>query len=142
MDKSTETIRITRVVNASRERVFKAWTDPSQVKQWWRLGEGWTTPSVEVDLRVGGKISMGNAPSGGGLMVVTGKFLQIDPPDRLVYTMHFPGALPEESLVTVEFRELGRQTEIIITQEMSQAMRSSALEGWNAALNGLTKLLS
>ena len=140
MDKPAETLRITRVVDADKQRVFKAWTDPAQVKKWWKLGEGWTTPAVEVDLKVGGKISLGNAPSGGGLMVVTGEFLQIDAPDKLVYTMRFPGALPEESLVTVEFKDLGGQTEIIITQKMSEAMLDNAVAGWNAALDGLSNL--
>ena len=73
-------------------------------------------------------------------MVVTGEFLQIDAPDKLVYTMRFPGALPEESLVTVEFKDLGGQTEIIITQKMSEAMLDNAVAGWNAALDGLSNL--
>ena|SRR5579862_4213506 len=141
MDRRFEQIRISRVVNASKARAFEAWTESSQVRRWWRIGEGWTTPSAEIDLRVGGKISLGNQPSGGGLVVVTGEFLQIDPPDKLVYTLHFPGALPEESTVTVEFNELGDQTEIVITQEMSQAMVESAVDGWNTALDCLSKLL-
>jgi uncharacterized protein YndB with AHSA1/START domain len=138
-----ETIRVTRIVNAGKERVFKAWTDPAEVRKWWRLGEGWTTPTADVELKVGGKISLGNQPSGGGLMVVTGEFLKVEVPDRLVYTLRFPGSVPEESIVTVEFNELGiNKTQIVITQEMSKAMVPGALAGWNAGLDALSKLLA
>jgi uncharacterized protein YndB with AHSA1/START domain len=113
------------------------------VRKWWRLGEGWTTPSADVELKVGGKISLGNQPSGGGLVVVTGEFLEIDPPDRLVYTLRFPGSIPEVSVVTVEFNKLGeRETEIVITQEMTKAMVPGAVAGWNAGLDALSKLVA
>ncbi len=139
---SNETIRVRRIVNASKEKVFHAWTESSQVAKWWRLGEGWTTSSAEVDLRVGGKISLGNQPFGGGLMIITGEFLKVEPPDRLVYTFRFPGSVPEESLVTVEFIGRGEQTEIVVTQEMSDAMAERAVAGWNAALDSLSSLLT
>ena len=83
MESSTEKIRVTRIIRATKERVFRAWTDPSQLKSWWSLGEGWNTLSAEVDLRVGGKISFGNQPTGGGIMLISGEFLAIEPPDRL-----------------------------------------------------------
>jgi uncharacterized protein YndB with AHSA1/START domain len=139
---ATETLRITKIVPATKERVFRAWTEPLHMKKWWRIGDGWTTPFVEVDLRVGGKISLGNQPSGGGTIIITGEFLIVEPPDRLVYTWRFPGARPEESLVTVEFKERGGQTEVVITHERSpKAMGPGAIAGWNAALEGLASYL-
>jgi len=140
---ATETLRVSRIVPARKEMVFKAWTDPSQLKKWWCIGEGWTTPFAEVDLRVGGRIALGNQPLGGGTVVITGEFLRVEPPDRLVYTWRFPGARPEESVVTVEFNELGAQTEVVITHERSpKAMAPGAIAGWRTALEGLASFLA
>jgi uncharacterized protein YndB with AHSA1/START domain len=44
---------LTRIIDAPREAVFKAWTDPKLVKQWW-APRPWTTPHAEIDLRPGG----------------------------------------------------------------------------------------
>jgi uncharacterized protein YndB with AHSA1/START domain len=142
VDSTTETICVRRIVNASKETAFKAWTESSQVTKWWNLGEGWTTPSAELDPKVGGKISLGNQPSGGGVMLITGEYLRVEPPDRLVYTFLFPGAIPEESIVTVEFNALGdKQTEIVVTHEMGRGMVPNAIAGWNSALESLSNFL-
>ena len=47
-------IVITRLFEAPRERVWKAWTEPELVKRWWGP-EGFTAPSIKIDLKVGGK---------------------------------------------------------------------------------------
>ena len=49
-----ENLEITRIFDAPRDLVWKAWTDPKLVKQWWGL-KGWTSPSCAIDLRVGGR---------------------------------------------------------------------------------------
>jgi len=122
--------------------VFRAWTDPAQVKRWWSIGTGWTTNRAEIDLRVGGRLLLGNQPSGGGAVVITGEFVNVEPPNKLVYTWRFPGAVPEESLVTVEFNDFGDKTEVVITHERSpRAMAPGAIAGWKSALEGLTSFL-
>ena len=50
---------ITRAINAQREHVFQAWTEPAHLAHWWRAHEGWTTPVLEVDLRVEGRYRLG-----------------------------------------------------------------------------------
>jgi uncharacterized protein YndB with AHSA1/START domain len=137
-----DTLRVRRVIAAGREKVFQAWIEPAQVKRWWNLGEGWKTLSAEIDPRVGGKFSLGNEPSGGGRLVITGEFLVVNPPKRLIYTWRFPGASPEESKVTVEFNDLGGQTEVVVTHEgMGGAMRERGLSGWQRALERLGGML-
>ena len=139
---SSETIRVRRVVPARKERVFRAWTEPSQMKRWWTIGEGWKTSFVDVDLRVGGRFTVGNEPAGGSPLLITGEFLVVQPPDKLVYRWLFHTPTPEESLVTVEFNDLGSSTEIVITHEgMSKDMGPSAIAGWSTALSGLASLL-
>ena len=48
-----ERVIVRRVIAASRERVFRSWTEPEQLKQWWGPG-GFSCPAAEVDLRPGG----------------------------------------------------------------------------------------
>ena len=140
---ASETLRVSRIVAAPKERVFRAWTEPSQVTKWWTIGEGWKTPFAEIDLRVGGKFSLGNRPAGGELVLITGEFLVVEPPDRLVYTWRFPGAEPAENRITVEFRGLGAQTEVVVTHEQaSKEMAEGAALGWKAALEGLGSFVS
>ena len=135
---SDETLAVSRIVPAPRNRVFRAWTKPSEVKKWWTIGEGWKTSSAEIDLRVGGKLSIGNEPLGGGAVVITGEFVVVEPPSKLVYTWLFPGSPPDEGLVTVEFRDLGLQTEVVVTHSRaSKDMLLGAIAGWQAALEGL-----
>jgi len=137
-----EPIRVRRVVPARKERVFRAWTEPSQMKRWWTIGEGWRTSFVDVDLRVGGRFTVGNEPAGGSPLLITGEFLVVQPPDKLVYTWRFELPRPEETLVTVEFRSLGDATEVLVTHEhSSEEMGPSAEAGWNAALERLASLL-
>jgi uncharacterized protein YndB with AHSA1/START domain len=138
----SETVRIRRVVPARKERVFRAWTEAAQVKRWWSIGTDWKTSFVDLDLRVGGKFSVGNEAADGSPLVITGEFLVVEPPDKLVYTWTFQLPKPEETLVTVEFRSLGDETEVLVTHEhSSKDMGPSAIAGWNVALDGLASLL-
>ena len=57
-------ITITKIFDAPREKVWKAWTDPEMVKKWWGP-EGFWAPSIEIDFRVGGKYVYGmHGPEG------------------------------------------------------------------------------
>ncbi len=137
------TFTVARVVPAPRERVFRAWTRPAELKKWWSIGEGWKTQSAEVDLRVGGKFSLVNEPLGGGAVTVAGEFLAVEPPQKLVYTWRFPDIGPKASTITVEFKDLVAQTEVVVTHaQASQEMIPGAIEGWEAALAGLLIFLS
>ena len=139
----TDTVVVRKLLPARKERVFKAWTDPSQVKRWWKIGEGWKTLSVDMDLRVGGRFSLENETAEGNNLVISGEFLKVQPPDRLVYTWRFPAPVPVDTLVTVEFRERGDGTEVVVRHEHTgQEMGPSAIAGWTMALSELASLLS
>lgn len=108
------------------------------MKKWWTIGEGWKTRFAEVDLRVGGKFTLGNEPAGGSILLITGEYLVVEPPDRLVYTWRFQGENPEESLITVEFKGDGDKTEIVVTHERaSKEMAQGAIAGWEAVQHSL-----
>lgn len=78
----TETsLTISRTINATRERVFQAWTDPAQLHQWWGAGEDFTAPIAEVDLRTGGSYRLGmQAPDQQAPHVVGGVYREVSPP--------------------------------------------------------------
>jgi uncharacterized protein YndB with AHSA1/START domain len=139
------TLRIKRIFNVSRDRVFRAWTDPKELKQWCAPGEDYTTPIAEVDLRVGGKYRIGMQPKGQETAhIATGVYREVKPPEKLVYSWWWEGATQhEETLVTVEFRDLGGSTELVLTHELfpDEVARDKHTEGWTGCLNGLAKRL-
>src|SRR5262245_8343006 len=79
-------ILITRFVDAPREVVFEAWTNPKHVPQWLLGPEGWTMPVCEIDLRPGGKWHFVWRRPNGAEMSMTGSYREVVPPERLVST--------------------------------------------------------
>ena len=55
----THALRFERVVDATRDLVCRAWTEPDRMKAWYRPDDDWATPVAEVDLRVGGAYRIG-----------------------------------------------------------------------------------
>jgi len=139
-------LSVRRLYHASRERVFRAWTDPEQLKKWFAVSEGFTTPIADVDLRVGGRYRLGMQPPGDdGVLIVGGVYQQISPPEKLVFTWRWesPNADEPETLVTVEFNEQGNDTEVILTHELFTDIpqRDKHGEGWIGCMNNLERLL-
>jgi uncharacterized protein YndB with AHSA1/START domain len=108
-------IRMTRLFNAPRQLVFEAMTKPEHVKQWWgRLGEGYSVPVCEVDLRPGGAWRFVNRhPKGEAAFY--GEYREITPPSRIVYTEIFEPFPDSVSVVTAEFTEEGGKTRLTVT---------------------------
>src|SRR4051812_17016731 len=79
-------IRMTRLFDAPTHLVFDAMTRPEHVQRWWgRLGDGYSVPVCEIDLRVGGRWRFVNRhPSGEAEFY--GEYLEIDQPGRVVFT--------------------------------------------------------
>jgi uncharacterized protein YndB with AHSA1/START domain len=103
------TVVITRVFDAPRELVFKAWTDPVHLARWWGP-KGFTNPICEVDLRVGGALRIVMRAPDGAEHPMTGVFREIDPPARLVFdnvAIDREDKVLLEGLTTVTFAEHG-----------------------------------
>ena len=136
-------LSITRTFAAPRERVFQAWTDPEELKKWWGPGD-YTTPSAEVDLKVGGSYRFAMKPPDGEVFYLTGEYREVTAPEKLVYTWRWEGSedQPEETLVTVEFRDRGEITEVVVTHEKFRDEEQCHLHemGWNACLVRLPDL--
>jgi uncharacterized protein YndB with AHSA1/START domain len=146
-------IIISRVVDAPRELVFEALTDPKHLSQFW--GPKWTTTQLcKVDLRIGGEFRVEMRGPDGAVYPCTGIYREIVPPERIVYAgtgkddEPCGGGLPPRSLVTMTFEAQGSRTRITIHTKLgSYADREAAIaggfnQGWNDALDRLTVLLS
>jgi uncharacterized protein YndB with AHSA1/START domain len=112
---SDHEIRLTRLFDAPRSLVFEAMTKPEHVKQWWgRLGEGYSVPVCEIDLRTGGAWRFVNLhPKGEAAF--HGEYREITPPSRLVFTEIFEQFPDSVSVVTAEFSEEGSKTRLTAT---------------------------
>ncbi len=108
-------VRMTRLFDAPRKLVFEAMTKPEHVKQWWgRLGEGYSVPVCEIDLRRGGKWRFVNRHPGGEA-VFYGEYQEITPPSRLVFTEIFEPFPDAVSVVTTVFTDEGGKTRMTAT---------------------------
>jgi uncharacterized protein YndB with AHSA1/START domain len=112
---SDQDIRLTRLFDAPRHLVFEAMTTPEHVKQWWgRLGEGYSVPVCEIDLRPGGAWRFVNRHPKGEVAFY-GEYREIVPPRRLVFTEIFEQFPDSVSVVTSEFTDEGGKTRLTVT---------------------------
>src|SRR5206468_2919746 len=87
---SDREIRLTRLFDAPRHLVFEAMTKPEHVSRWWGcLGEGYSVPVCEIDLRPGGAWRWVNRTPKGQLVAFYGVYREIVPAERLVFTETF-----------------------------------------------------
>jgi len=112
---SHEEVRMTRLFNAPRARVFEAMSKPEHIREWWgRLGDGYSVPVCEVDFRVGGKWRFVNKHPNGEAEFY-GEYLEISAPERIVFTEIFAPFPDSPSVVTSELTEEGHQTRFVAT---------------------------
>jgi len=112
---SDQEIRLTRLFDAPRSLVFEVMTKPEHVRLWWgQLGEGYSVPVCEIDLRVGGAWRFVNRHPHGEA-AFHGEYREIKPPSRLVFTEIFEEFPDSVSVVTTEFTEEGGKTRMTAT---------------------------
>ena len=112
---SDQEIRMTRLFDAPRHLVFEAMTKPEHVKQWWgRLGEGYSVPVCEIDLRPGGAWRFVNRHPKGEVAFY-GEYREVTPPSRLVFTEIFEQFPDSVSVVTAEFTDERGKTRLTAT---------------------------
>jgi len=123
----------TRVVDAPRELVWEAWTNPEHVPHWLLGPEGWTMPVCEIDLRPGGAWHFVWRRSDGTEMGMRGEYREVEPPERLVHTESWGGDWPETLNTLILSEEDGKTT-------MAQTILYPSKEARDAALaTGMTK---
>src|SRR6266545_5964512 len=136
---------MTRVLPATRSVVFEAFSDPNELAKWWGP-QGFTSPSMEFDPRVGGTYRIEMQPPEGDPFYLTGEFREVDPPARLAYTFVYDDPDPDdvETVVTLSFRDLGESTGVAFTQGRFKTEARCALhrDGWTDSFDRLEELIS
>jgi uncharacterized protein YndB with AHSA1/START domain len=97
---------------------------------------------AEVDARVGGRYRIDNALPDGRTISISGEFLDVVPPSRLVFTWKTDPGSGLEERVTVRFEPRGGETEVIVIHERiaHEQKRDEHRYGWDGCLNGLAAL--
>lgn len=152
---------ITRIINAPRERVWKAWSDPKQVVRWWGP-KIFSSPLCKIDFRVGGKYLFCMQSDSGpeawqkGLWS-TGVYKEIVPIEKIVYTDSFADehgnvvpathygmkSFPSELAVTLTFKEVeGSKTKMTLQHSgLPVETKEMCKTGWNESFDKLAKSL-
>jgi uncharacterized protein YndB with AHSA1/START domain len=163
MIKSTENeverMVVTRIFDAPRELVWKAWTDPKYVMQWWGP-KGFTSPVCQMDFRVGGKFLCCMRSPDGQDFWNGGEYHEIVLHEKIVSSMYFSDAkgnkvepaaygIEHESIEgaydTTLFEDYGNgQTKLtfIGNEPMKDATESGQLEGWNQILEKVAAVVA
>jgi uncharacterized protein YndB with AHSA1/START domain len=135
------TLIVKRMLNATPERAFQAWTSAEHIQQWMRPEPGMVVPLANVDLRVGGRFRIQMKMPDGEFSTAVGVFKEVKAPERLVYTWdwekdgsgaEFGEVEGKPSLITVEFLKRGEQTELVLTHSRFATVesRDSHARGW------------
>ncbi|MGB9177125.1 MAG: SRPBCC domain-containing protein [Methanoregula sp.] len=151
-------IVITRFFDAPRDLVWKAWTEPELVMQWWGP-KNYTSPSCRIDLRVGGTYLYCMRSPDGRDYWSTGLFREVRKPERIVCTDSFSDEkgtivpatyygmspdIPRELLVTVDFEVQAGRTRLTLRHAGFPAGETNDLAraGWNESLDKFAGVLA
>ena len=144
--KSERELVVTRTIDAPARIVFEAWTKPELFKRWWvPKSMGMSLLSCEMDVRVGGRYRLVFGLNGAQAMEVFGKYLEVTPHSRLVWT----NDEGEEggAVTTLTFEEKGGQTLLVLhdlypsKEALDGALASGSADGLPEQLQQLDELL-
>jgi uncharacterized protein YndB with AHSA1/START domain len=142
-------LTITRVFDAPRALVFKVWTDPKHLAQWWGP-QGFTCPVCEFDARVGGELRMHMQGPDGAVYPMKGVIREFVPPERLVFSniaIDLAGNHLLEGVTTVLFDEANGKTRLTVHTgavamvEMAKAYLQGMEAGWTQSIDKLQAYL-
>ena len=143
-------LTITRVFDAPRALVFKAWTDPKHVAEWWGP-KGFTNPVCEFDARVGGKLRIHMRAPDGTIYPMKGEIRELVVPERLVFTsiaVDAAGRHLLEGLTTVTFADEGGKTKMTLHTKAVAVVEEAAAylqgmdAGWTQSIDKLQAFLA
>jgi len=141
---------LNRVFDAPRDLVWRAWTDPAQLPQWWGPAH-FTNPVCRADVRPGGAIYIEMRAPNGTVYPMSGTFQEVVEPERIVFTSgptDAQGNLLFEILTTVTFTDQGGKTELkleakVLSETAVAPQHLAGMEqGWNQSLDRLGELVT
>mgnify|MGYP001769725240 FL=1 len=150
-------LTITRIFDAPRDLLWKAWTEPERVMRWWGP-KGFTSPVCKIDLRIGGSYLFCMLSPDGEDFWSTGVYREIVPPAKIVCTDSFADEdgnvvpatyydmgddFPLELQITITFEEHDGKTKMTLLHAglPSGAMKDATAQGWNESFDKLAESL-
>jgi len=125
-------------------RIFRTLTEPAELARWW-VPHGYTTPEIDLDLRVGGGYRFTMQPPDGDRFHLAGEFLEFEPPSGLVYTFRWEEPDPDdrETVVTLSLDEVGDATQVSLSQGefATEARLELHRSGWTDSSEKLRELI-
>jgi uncharacterized protein YndB with AHSA1/START domain len=138
-------LEMSRVLPASPAVVFAAFSDPTQLAEWWGP-KGFAIPRLDFRPRPGAVYRITMQPPEGERFDLTGAFREVDPPARLCFTFVWepPDSDDVETLVELSFRDLGGSTEVALAQGrfMTEQRLKLHRDGWSDSFDKLAALLA
>jgi glutathione S-transferase len=139
-------LEIKRFINAPRDCVYAAWTDPAQLKEWFGP-ENVRTRNFTADARVGGKYRWDLINEEADNMTISGEYRELVPGKKIVFTWKWDDDEAwkyTSSVVTVELSDRDSGTELRLIHEKlpSEESRDRHNEGWNSVVDRLEKFFS
>jgi uncharacterized protein YndB with AHSA1/START domain len=127
---------ITRMFNAPRELVFKVYTDPNLVPLWWGPRK-YTTRVEKMEVRPGGQWRFVQSDENGSEFAFHGEYLEIVPPERVVYTFVYEGDEQQSLIETVLFEESEGRTKMTAIDKFSslEGLQNMLQEGMESGMN-------
>jgi uncharacterized protein YndB with AHSA1/START domain len=150
---------VTRIFDAPRALVWKAWTDPQYVMQWWGP-KGFTAPFCKIDFRVGGKFLYCMKSPDGQEFWNGGEYHEIVLNEKIVYSLYFAdskGNKVDAAQYGIEHQAIDDARDVVIFEDfgngqtkltmignetMEEAKNSGQLEGWNEILEKLAAVIA
>lgn len=144
--KSDREMVITRTINGAARFVFEAWSKPELLKEWWiPKSFGMTLVSCEADVRVGGTYRLMIAQGSSPPMAFHGKYLEVTPHSRLVWTNEEAGGSGQ--VTTVTFEEKAGKTLVVVhelypsKEALDEAIESGSTCGMDETLDQLEEFV-
>jgi uncharacterized protein YndB with AHSA1/START domain len=140
------TLHLTRIFDAPRERVFDAWTKRDHFIQW-MCPSGVTITVMEIDVRVGGAWRVDGKNESGRVFASSGKYVEVKRPERLVFTWahhadgNFANVRGHETTVRIELRAVGNKTELTLIHGAFTDGYTQHKAGWEGSFDKLATFL-
>jgi len=144
-------LSISRIIDAPREKIFEAWTDPGKLSQWW-APRPYATPFCEIDPRSGGTFKTSMVGPDGVEYPANGVYLEVVAPSKIVFTDAYTESwVPAEKpfmTVTITFEDVDGKTRYTArvlhwtVEDRKQHEEMGFHEGWGQCLDQLTALVT
>lgn len=139
MDTNTGQVSITRVYPVAPDKVWRAWTDPQALSQWFGPGTMPSHADAVIDLRVGGEYRISFAAPEGDTHSVSGVYQEVEPARRLVFTFAWKGTPDRVSRITLVLTPVAEGTELRFVHDrfFNQKARDDHARGWPGFFDNL-----